>query len=223
MISDEFKARPGARLLELIELRGLNYADLAMQMGMASPPSTWSSGKSEADEHRERCRVALRAYTHGTKSPGADMVGRWAAALGVDPGYFFQASAETELAKPMLFAIRPKWIDMFFDESKLYEFRRGRPRIDLGDTILLYATAPRSVVVAKAVVPDIIEGTPAEVWAQTYKRGIQRVDYDKYYAERKLAVALRLEVTQLTNPVPLPPGQAIPQSWVRWKGLWPLE
>jgi predicted transcriptional regulator len=218
-----FQARPGARLIELIEQRALNYADLAIELGMAAPPKSWKSGRSEADEHRERCRVALRAYTHGTKRPGAKMVERWAAHLGVDPGYFFQANAETAKSKPMLFAVHPEFVDGFFDESKLYEFRRRRPRIELGDTILIYATAPRSIVVAKAVVPDILADTPAKIWNLTHHRGIQRPAYDKYFEGRSLAVALRLEVTPLANPVPLPPGQSPPQSWVRWKGHWPLE
>jgi len=221
--TDEFKRRPGARLLELIEQRGLNYADLAIELGMASPPKSWTSGRSEADEHRERCRFALRAYTHGTKRPGADMVARWAAQLGVDPGFFFQANTKTVLSKPLLVAVHPKWIDMFFDESKLWEYRTRMWGIELGDTILLYATAPRSIVVAKAVVPEIITDTPPKVWRRTYKRGILRPDYDKYFKGRDVAVAFRLEVTPLANPVPLPPGQSPPQSPCRWKGHWPLE
>lgn len=89
---DEFRARPGKRLLELIERRGLNYADVAIALDMASPPKNWvprQNRRTQADEYRERCRVAMRAYTHGSKRAGAGMVVRWATYFGVDPAYFY--------------------------------------------------------------------------------------------------------------------------------------
>jgi predicted transcriptional regulator len=221
--SYEFKERPGARLLELIEMRGLDYADVAEQFGMAGRPVTWSSGKSEAAEWRQRCVAALRHYTHGSKNTGTDMVVRWAEVLGVDPAYFFLDHAKFAGDKPMLFGVHPQWLDMFLDGSKLPEYRTRRPKVSVGDTILLYATAPRSRVEAKAVVLDILTGSPSEIWDRTRFRGIERPAYDKYFEGRSLAVALELKVTKLANPVPLPPGQAAPQGWNRWKGQWPLE
>lgn len=81
----ELRRRPGARLLEFLEARGLDLGDFAFAVGMASK-------KSDALSN-------IRRYTHtspverasATRSPTEAMVVRWAAYLGVDAGEFYRA------------------------------------------------------------------------------------------------------------------------------------
>ena len=126
------------------------------------------------------------------------------------------------MTKPFVFSIRPLYVRGLLAGTKTVEYRTRRPKLERGDTILIYETAPTSMVVASAIVGGVIVGTAADVWARTGARGgIARDHYDRYFARRPFAVAVELEVTKLAEPVKL--GQPAPQSWVRWRGPWPLE
>lgn len=94
----EYRDRPRRHLLRLLAEREINFADFALECGMASPPTTWSSGRSQDAEHRERARMALRHYTHGKspREPGSALICRWAEVLGVDPGVFRQADGASQ-------------------------------------------------------------------------------------------------------------------------------
>lgn len=97
----EFRDRPRRRLLALLDQRGINYADFALEVGMAKPPGRWSSNRTREQEHRERARIGLRVYTHGLPSqessngrvyrmPSAELICRWAAWFDIDPGEFWR-------------------------------------------------------------------------------------------------------------------------------------
>lgn len=125
--------------------------------------------------------------------------------------------------KPFVFAIRPQYVARLLDGSKRVEYRTRRPRLERGDTILIYETAPTSAVVARATVIDVIVGAPAWVWSKTwYDGGIAGPDFMAYFDGREIAVAIELDVEALPGHVPLPDGMAPPQSWARWRGEWPL-
>ena len=125
---------------------------------------------------------------------------------------------------PFVFSIRPRFVALLLAGTKTVEFRTRRPSVAAGDTILIYETAPRSLVVASAIVGGVIVGEPAEVWRATGGRGgIDRETFDSYFAERRTAVAVELAVTPLVTPLALPAGQHAPQAWARWRGPWPLE
>jgi predicted transcriptional regulator len=126
------------------------------------------------------------------------------------------------MTRPFVFSIRPAYVAMLLAGTKTVEYRTRRPSLERGDTILIYETAPRSMVVATATVGELIVGKPAEVWAETHARGgIARATFDRYFAGRELAVALEVDVAQLAIPIPLL-GQRAPQAWARWRGPWPL-
>lgn len=89
--TEEFEGRPRARLLELLDRRGLTLGEFAHAANLADPPPAGWRGKHSAEaEHRQRCLVKIRTYTHGPRyTPPAEMIVRWAAAFRVDPGYFW--------------------------------------------------------------------------------------------------------------------------------------
>jgi predicted transcriptional regulator len=125
--------------------------------------------------------------------------------------------------KPLVFSLRGIYLEMFFDDRKGFEFRTRRPRVEAGDTVLLYQTAPTKMITATAIVGIIYNGSPAKIWELTGSRGgITKQDFDKYFYNRGRAVAIELEVTKLAEPLALPFGMSPPQSWARWQGPWPL-
>jgi hypothetical protein len=75
---DELQVRPGDRLLELLDERGLTLTDFALLLY----------------PHRDARHTVsnLRKYTHAEtrKWPRPETVGVWARALEVDPETFFQ-------------------------------------------------------------------------------------------------------------------------------------
>lgn len=53
------------------------------------------------------------------------------------------------------------------EHKALWEYRRRKSRIDVGDRIILYATAPDSELIGEFIVGEIINGNPSEVWEKT--------------------------------------------------------
>ncbi len=128
--------------------------------------------------------------------------------------------------RPFVFSIRPRFIAMFRQGLKLYEFRRGRPRVQAGEVHLIYETAPTSAIVAHATIGEIIEGARDHVWSRAGRRGgITREEFDEYFAKRgkreKPAVAIEMSMEWRAENLPLA-GMVAPQSWARWRGPWPL-
>jgi len=53
-------------------------------------------------------------------------------------------------------------------ESKaLWEYRRRKSRINVGDKIILYATSPNNELIGEFVVGEVISGSPEELWERT--------------------------------------------------------
>ncbi|MDO8467818.1 MAG: hypothetical protein Q7S56_02640 [Nanoarchaeota archaeon] len=55
------------------------------------------------------------------------------------------------------------------EHKALWEYRRRKSRIDVGDRILLYATAPDSELIGEFIVGEVITGSPNDVWEKTKK------------------------------------------------------
>jgi hypothetical protein len=93
-------------------------------------------------------------------------------------------------AKPFVFAIRPRHLDNFRAGTKRrriggeqLEYRTRRPSIATGERHLIYECAPVSKVVAIATIGEVLEGTPAEVWAHTTgDGGITWAEFDRYFS-----------------------------------------
>jgi len=92
----------------------------------------------------------------------------------------------------MLLSINPKHVDNILSGVKLFEFRKVRCRADV-DKIVIYATAPRKMVVAEAEIEKVIEDDVIEVWNQTNSlSGISFDFFCAYYRGRKKAIAYEL-------------------------------
>ncbi len=92
----------------------------------------------------------------------------------------------------MLLSIKPEFAKVILEGKKKYEFRKNRPKKKI-DRIIFYASSPQKQVVGEAMIDEILEGTPAEIWkiAKT-AAGITKKFYFSYYAGKDIAIAYKL-------------------------------
>jgi len=53
------------------------------------------------------------------------------------------------------------------NQKALWEYRRKKSKIKLGDKIILYATAPNKEIIGEFIVGGIVTGNPKEIWEKT--------------------------------------------------------
>jgi predicted transcriptional regulator len=92
----------------------------------------------------------------------------------------------------ILISINPEHVEKILDGTKTYEFRKVRCKKEI-TTIVIYCTSPVMKVVGEAVVFDVLESTPDEIWEMTCDTaGIDREFFDSYYSGRDRAIAFRI-------------------------------
>ena len=125
------------------------------------------------------------------------------------------------MISPMVFSIRPKYVEAFRTGEKIFEFRTIEPSVKPRERVLIYETAPMSRIVCEAVVWCVLKDRPWQIWAQTYKRGVSHEEFERYFDEREIAVAVGMVPLRWFDPgIALPDGMAAPQSWARYNGEW---
>ena len=103
--------------------------------------------------------------------------------------------------KSIILPIKPKYVKLILEEKKKYEFRK-RPCKSFVKKIYIYETAPTKLVVGEAIVEEILQGTPSEIWNKCNEYGgIEQKDYDKYFANCEKAIAYKIsEVKKYGEP-----------------------
>jgi len=101
----------------------------------------------------------------------------------------------------LLLSINPEHVENILSGKKQFEFRKARCRADI-DGIVIYSTSPVMMVVAEAIVEDVIEGDILEVWKMTKEyAGVSKKFFLEYYKGKKKAVAYKLcDVVPYTEP-----------------------
>ncbi|MDD2245320.1 MAG: hypothetical protein PHR13_12030 [Dysgonamonadaceae bacterium] len=104
----------------------------------------------------------------------------------------------------MLLSVNPEHVDNILSGVKQFEFRKVRCKRDV-ESILIYATSPVMLVVGEAEVREVIEGAPESVWKLTTDfAGVSKPFFDRYYKNKKKAIAYRLgKVERYLQPLPL--------------------
>ena len=93
----------------------------------------------------------------------------------------------------MLLSIKPKYAKAILEGKKQYEFRKNKPR-DGVTRIIFYASSHQKQVVGEAIIDEILEGTPKEIWEITKTAaGITKELYFSYYARKDKAIAYKLK------------------------------
>ncbi len=117
----------------------------------------------------------------------------------------------------ILLSINPEHVENIFNGTKKYEFRKKKCRKSV-DKIIIYSTAPVMKVVGEAVVEEVLEGSPTDVWQKTKNNsGINISFYQKYYQGKDKAIAYKLkDIVKYERPKELPYYgiMAAPQSFV---------
>lgn len=86
-------------------------------------------------------------------------------------------------AKPFVFSVRGRYVEMFRAGTKTFELRTRRPAIKAGELHLLYQTAPLARVVAEVRIGEIIDDDPETVWDELAGRGgVSRDEFDLYFS-----------------------------------------
>lgn len=97
----------------------------------------------------------------------------------------------------MMLSIHPRYVAKILDGSKTVELRRTRPAVEVGQPVVIYATAPSAAVVATCCIADIRVGTTAEIWPVVSDlAGVTRIEYDRYFRDSQTAVAIYLGAVQ---------------------------
>ena len=117
----------------------------------------------------------------------------------------------------ILLSINPEHVENIFNGTKKYEFRKRKCRKSV-DKIIIYSTAPVMKVVGEAVVEEVLEGSPTDVWQKTKNNsGINISFYQKYYQGKDKAIAYKLkDIVKYERPKELSYYgiKAAPQSFV---------
>lgn len=91
--------------------------------------------------------------------------------------------------KKVLMSIHPQYVNRILSGEKKYEYRKVKCDKAV-ESLLIYATTPVKKVVAEVEVIDVMTGDPDKIWTVTKEfSGIGKPEYDKYYNDRKIAVA----------------------------------
>ena len=101
-----------------------------------------------------------------------------------------------------LISIRPHYAEAILSGTKTVEVRRRIPAISIGTCLWIYATQPCSAVVGSAIVDQVIEGTPAEIWEVCMDRvAVDRCSYDAYFSGTDRALGLVLSNVTRRQPI----------------------
>lgn len=105
----------------------------------------------------------------------------------------------------ILISIYPTHTSNIIDGTKRVELRRRAIRVPRGTKVWIYSTRPRASIDAFAIIDDVHELKPSELWKQFGKdAGISRQEFDVYFAGSKTGCAVVLRnVTALRPHIPL--------------------
>lgn len=104
----------------------------------------------------------------------------------------------------VLISIRPTYANTIFSGQKTVELRRRIPPLKPGQRLWIYVTKPVGAVLGVAEIERIVEGSPEAVWKSCGSRsGIERTEFDKYFAGAEKAHGLVLSNIRKGNPAPM--------------------
>lgn len=124
-------------------------------------------------------------------------------------------------AQPLLLSLKPHYADLIFRKLKIAELRRRIAPAWEDRNVYVYVSSPKQSLHGGFRVEHVWEGTPEAIWNQVSKyAGIEKKDFDDYYAGCSVAYALKIaDVWKYREPFSLSalrsrfPSFAIPQSW----------
>jgi predicted transcriptional regulator len=97
------------------------------------------------------------------------------------------------MATTLLLSIHARYARQIFSGQKTVELRRVLPRIECGDKVLVYVTAPQMELLGEFTVKGLLHASPAAVWkAAGAAACVTREEYDCYFHHTANAVAIQI-------------------------------
>ena len=123
--------------------------------------------------------------------------------------------------EPLLLSLKPRYADLVFKGLKKFELRRRSPKNSKGRDVFVYVTNPDRILRGGFRVGNVRIGTPEEIWEiVSESAGLDKSEFDAYYAGRDTAYALEIEdVWECENAPTLDQLRrmcqnfVVPQSW----------
>lgn len=92
-----------------------------------------------------------------------------------------------------IISILPNYADAILEGIKTIELRRRIPNIQRKTRLWIYATKPVGAILGSAIISDIIEDTPENIWRISCGRAaVSRPEFDEYFQGTNRAFALTL-------------------------------
>jgi len=125
----------------------------------------------------------------------------------------------------LLISIRPRFVEAIFAGTKTVELRRVKPRLSVGDLVVIYASGETKGIVGAFEVEGVTTAAPRSIWRKhNGGSGLERAEFDRYFEGAEVGHAIRIgKVWQLPSPVLLGTlrkrraGFRPPQSYHYWK------
>lgn len=104
-----------------------------------------------------------------------------------------------------MLSIRPRFAEAILRGDKTVELRRTRMHARAGTLVVLYSSSPTRSVLGTAVLGEIIEAHPTELWPRVRNdAGVTQLEFDQYFANADRGYGLRLrDAVPLATPTPL--------------------
>ena len=106
---------------------------------------------------------------------------------------------------PLLFSLKPCYADLVFERLKEAELRKRITSYMEDRDVFIYVSSPVRQLRGGFRVGQVWSGSPKEVWNKVSEfAGIDKRDFDAYYAGRNIAYALEItDVWEYKNPIDL--------------------
>lgn len=107
--------------------------------------------------------------------------------------------------RALLLSIQPRYADKIFAGTKRVELRRVRPKVEVGDLVLVYVSTPVKALTGAFEVKSVISAHPSELWALVKNEaGVTREEFFTYYAGAPMGYGIRLKKAwSLPTPIAL--------------------
>lgn len=104
----------------------------------------------------------------------------------------------------LIFSIKPKYSTAIFNGEKTVEFRRTNARINPGDRIVIYGSAPASAIVGSATVLKTEWLSVENLWQCSEAPGLSKEAFLDYFKDRSRGCGIWFEeAKKLITPISL--------------------
>lgn len=104
----------------------------------------------------------------------------------------------------IIISINPQYVDKIISGEKKFEYRKRVAKKDI-ESIIVYCTYPRKLILAEVKIDGIIAASPEKLWESTKeKSGVTKEFFFEYFKDKKMAYAYKLgEILFYQKPLTL--------------------